>query len=49
MGCMSSAAGTPVRLDYASQTAKRLEKKRKLLELSAEGGSDAESGAASPQ
>jgi hypothetical protein len=47
MGCMSSAAGTPVRLDYASQTAKRLEKKRKLLELSAE--SDAESGAASPQ
>ena len=50
MGCMSSAAGTPVRLDYASQTAKRLEKKRKLLELSGErGASDEESGAASPQ
>jgi hypothetical protein len=50
MGCMSSAAGTLVRLDYASQTAKRLEKKRKLLELSGErGASDEESGAASPQ
>ena len=45
MGCMSSASGNPVRLDYT----KRLEKKRKLLELSAENGSDAESGAASPQ
>lgn len=30
MGCMSSAAGTPVRLDYAAMMAKRLQKKRRL-------------------
>jgi hypothetical protein len=46
MGCLSSASGTPVRLDYA----KRLEKKRKLEEAVAGGGGsdEEESGAASP-
>lgn len=47
MGCMSSASGTPVRLDYASLTAKRLEKKRKTLTVG-EGSGDEESGSASP-
>ena len=31
MGCMSSAAGTPVRLDYAALMAKRMEKKRRMI------------------
>ena len=51
MGCMSSAVGTPVRLDYAALTAKRLEKKRKMLGDAEEGGSvgdGEESGVASP-
>jgi len=47
MGCMSSASGTPVRLDYASLMAKRLEKKRKSL-TAGEGSGDEESGSASP-
>jgi hypothetical protein len=38
MGCMASAAGSPVRLDYAAQMAKRLQKKRKMA---GEGGDDA--------
>ena len=44
MGCMSSAAGNPVRLDYASQLAKRMQKKRKEIEGDGEmeeGGSEA--------
>ena len=49
MGCLSSASGTPVRLDYASLTAKRLlDKKRKMIGPSAEGSGDEESGGGSP-
>jgi len=48
MGCMSTAAGAPVRLDYAAQMAKRLQKKRKVEEEALDDANGSEDGEVPP-